>query len=224
LNVTTAFTYKINDIMSLIDALKWRYATKKMNGGQVPQAKVDQILEAARLAPTSAGLQPFKVIVVTNQELKAKIQPVAFGQTQMVDSSHLLIFAAWDNYTEERIRAFFSHTNHERGLPDETPSDFEIQLTSNLTSKTSEENFNHAARQAYIGFGMAIAEAALLKVDATPMEGFNGPELDKLLGLTARGLRSVTLLPLGYRDETGDWLVNLKKVRSPKDEFVIEFN
>jgi len=209
--------------MSLIDALKWRYATKKMNGQQVPQAKADQIIEAARLAPTSSGLQPFKVIVVTNQELKAKIQPLAFGQTQIVDSSHLLIFAAWDNYTEERIRASFSHLNHERGLPDETPSDYEIQLTANYTSKTSEENFNHAARQAYIGFGMAIAEAALLKVDATPMEGFNGLELDKLLGLTARGLRSVTLLPLGYRDEAGDWLVNLPKVRNPKDEFVIEF-
>ncbi len=209
--------------MSLLDALKWRYATKKMNGTKVPQEKVNQILEAARLAPSSSGIQPFRVIVVTNPELKAKIQPIAFGQAQMVDSSHLLIFAAWDKYTEPRIREFFSRVNHERGLPDETPSDFEVQVTANFTSKTDEEGFNHAARQAYIGFGMAIAEAALLKVDATPMEGFNGAELDALLGLKERGLRSVTLLPLGYRDESNDWLVNLKKVRVPADSFVIEF-
>ncbi|MBB6500247.1 NAD(P)H-dependent oxidoreductase [Pedobacter cryoconitis] len=210
--------------MSLIDALKWRYATKKMNGEKVPQAKVDQILEAARLAPTSSGLQPFKVIVVTNPELKAKIQAIAFGQQQIVDSSHLLIFAAWENYTEENIRSVFARTNHERGLPDETPSDYEVQLSANYTVRTEEVNFNHAARQAYIGFGMAIAEAALLKVDATPMEGFNPAQLDELLGLKQRGLRSVTLLPLGYRNETEDWLVNLKKVRTPSAEFVIEYN
>lgn len=210
--------------MSLLDALKWRYATKKMNGEKVPQHKVDQILEAARLAPTSSGIQPFRVIVVTNPELKEKILPIAFGQAQMTASSHLLIFAAWDKYTEERIRAVFSRTNTERGLPDESPSDYELMVTKNFTSKTDEEGFNHAARQAYIGFGMAIAEAALLKVDATPMEGFNPAELDALLGLREKGLRSVTLLPLGHRAEDGDWLVNLKKVRTPSSEFVIEFN
>jgi len=210
--------------MSLIDVLKWRYATKKMNGEKVTQDKVNQIIEAARLAPTSSGLQPFRVIVITNPELKAKIQPIAFGQTQITDSSHLLVFAAWDNYTEERIRGVFAHAAEERGLPDEGPSDYEVQLTANYTAKTSEVNFNHAARQAYIGFGMAIAEAAFLKVDATPMEGFNADELDALLGLSQRGLKSVTILPLGYRDENNDWLVNLKKVRTAADEFVIEFN
>jgi len=209
---------------NLIDALKWRYATKKMNGEAVLQEKVDLIVEAARLAPTSSGLQPFKVIVITNPELKAKIQPIAFGQTQITDSSHVLVFAAWDNYTEERIRSVFSNANRERGLPDETPSDYEIQLTANYTAKTAEENFNHAAKQAYIGFGMALAEAAFQQVDSTPMEGFNAPELDILLGLKERGLRSVTLLPLGYRKVEGDWLVNLKKVRTPADQFVIEYN
>jgi len=210
--------------MSLLDALNWRYATKKMNGEPVPQEKVDQIIHAAHLAPTSSGLQPFRIIVVTNPALKEKILPIAFGQAQITAASHLLIFAAWDNYTEERIRGVFSHAAKERGQPDETPSDYEIQLTGNYTSKTVDVNFNHAARQAYIGFGMAIAEAALLKVDATPMEGFNPDELDALLGLRERGLRSVTLLPLGYRADSGDWLVNLKKVRTPAAEFVIEYN
>lgn len=210
--------------MSLIDALKWRYATKKMNGEAVSQEKVDQIIEAARLAPTSSGLQPFRVIVVSNPEIKAKIQPIAYGQTQITGASHLLIFAAWDKYSEERIRSVFSHANQERGLPDSAPSEYEVQLTAGLLSKTPEENFAHAARQAYIGFGIALAEAALLEVDATPMEGFISADLDALLGLPERGLKSVTILALGHRDETGDWLVNLKKVRTPLNQFAIEFN
>jgi nitroreductase/dihydropteridine reductase len=210
--------------MSLIEALNWRYATKKMNGTAVPQEKVDQIIAAAHLAPTSSGLQPFKIIVVTNQELKEKISAIAFGQQQIVDCSHLLIFAAWDKYTEENIRGVFAHVNQERNLPASATEAYENTLIANYTSKTPEENFNHAAKQAYIGFGIALAEAAILKVDATPMEGFDAAKLDELLDLKSQNLRSTTLLPLGYREETGDWLVNLKKVRSPLSDFVIELN
>ncbi|AOM77851.1 NAD(P)H-dependent oxidoreductase [Pedobacter steynii] len=208
--------------MSLIEALKWRYATKKMNGEKVSQDKVDQILAAAHLAPTSSGLQPFKIIVVTNPELKEKIKDLAYGQSQITDSSHLLIFAAWDNYTEENIRNVFAHGNRERGMPADSHSDYVNNLVANYTARTPEENFNHAAKQAYIGFGVALAEAALLKVDATPMEGFDPAKLDELLGLKEKGLRTTTLLPLGYRDESGDWLVNLKKVRTPLEDFIIE--
>jgi nitroreductase/dihydropteridine reductase len=210
--------------MSLIEALNWRYATKKMNGSAVSQDKVDQIIAAAHLAPTSSGLQPFKIIVVTNQMLKEQIAALAFNQQQIVDCSHLLVFAAWDNYTEENIRSVFAHANAERNLPADNADAYVKTLVATYTSKTAEENFNHAAKQAYIGFGIAIAEAALLKVDATPMEGFEAAKLDQLLGLTDMNLRSTTLLPLGYREENGDWLVNLKKVRSPLTEFVIELN
>lgn len=209
--------------MSLIDALNWRYAVKKMNGQPVEQEKVDQIIKAASLAPTSSGLQPFKVIVITNQELKEKIAPIAFNQSQVIDSSHLLVFAAQENYTEEGIDAVFNRMNTERGLPLEATDAYKNQLKGMILSRSAEENFNHAAKQAYIAFGIAIAEAALLKVDATPMEGFNGPQLDELLGLGEKQLKSVTLLPLGNRDEAGDWLVNMKKVRTPLDEFVIEY-
>ncbi|MCX2450642.1 NAD(P)H-dependent oxidoreductase [Pedobacter sp. PLR] len=210
--------------MSLIEALNWRYATKKMSGEKVSQDKVDQIIAAAHLAPTSSGLQPFKVIVVTNPELKEKIKALAFGQEQITDSSHLLIFAAWDNYTEENIRNVFVQGNIERGLPEDANADYLNRLIATYTAKTPEENFHHAAKQAYIGFGVALAEAALLKVDATPMEGFDPAQLDELLGLREKGLRSTTLLPLGYRAESGDWLVNLKKVRTPMADFVIEIN
>jgi len=209
--------------MNLIEALNWRYAVKKMNGEPVEQEKVDQIIEAAHLAPTSSGLQPFKVIVVTNQELKEKIAPIAYNQSQVVDSSHLLIFAAFENYTEEGIDATFAYMNAQRGLPDSATDAYKAQLKGTILSKTAEENFNHAARQAYIGFGAALAQAALLKVDSTPMEGFNAPALDELLGLNKQGLKSVTLLPLGHRDAANDWLVNLKKVRKPLSEFLIEY-
>jgi len=209
--------------MSLLDALRWRYATKKMNGKVVPQEKVDQILEAARLAPTASGLQPYQVIVVTNPDVKQSLLPHANNQSQVIDSSHLLIFAAWDNYTAERIKGVFEHSNKERGLSSDGTAAFEQMLINLYAPKTAEENFQHAARQAYIGFGMAIAQAALLQVDATPMEGFNGPEVDKVLNLKAKGLKSVAFLPLGYRDENGDWLVNLKKVRRPAEDFFIEF-
>lgn len=209
--------------MSLIEALNWRYATKKMNGQAVPQEKVDFILEAARLAPTSSGLQPFKVIVVTNPAVKEALLPHAYSQSQIVDCSHLLIFAAWENYTEANIDEVFNRTNTERGLPSEATADYVARLKSMYLTRPAEENFQHAARQAYIGFGMAIAEAALLHVDTTPMEGFNGEKVDEVLGLKEKGLRSVTLLPLGYRDDSNDWLVNLKKVRQAKSDFIIEY-
>ncbi|MFD0939234.1 NAD(P)H-dependent oxidoreductase [Pedobacter boryungensis] len=209
--------------MSLIEALNWRYATKKMNGKAVPQEKVDLILEAARLAPTSSGLQPFKVIVITNPDLKQTLLPHSFNQSQIIDSSHLLVFAAWDTYTEDRINGVFSHTHNERGTPPESTTDYQKMLINSYVPRSEDVNFNHAARQAYIGFGMALAEAAIQKVDATPMEGFNNAEYDKILGLKEKGLKSVAIMPLGYRDETGDWLAGLKKVRQPKSEFIIEF-
>jgi len=209
--------------MSLIEALNWRYATKKMSGKAVPQEKVDLILEAARLAPTSSGLQPYKVIVISNPDLKQTLLPHSFNQSQIIDSSHLLVFAAWDTYTEDRINGVFTHTHNERGTPPESTTDYQKMLVNNYVPRSEDVNFNHAARQAYIGFGMALAEAAIQKVDATPMEGFDNAEYDKILGLTEKGLKSVAIMPLGYRDETGDWLVGLKKVRQPKSEFIIEF-
>lgn len=210
--------------MKLLESLRWRYATKKMNGQAVPQDQVDKIIEAAYLAPTSSGLQPFRVIEITNPKMKEKIKAVAWNQSQITDSSHLLVFAAWDNYTEERISEVFSYTASERGVPEETLADYKNQLITSFTPRTERDNFEHTARQAYIGFGTAIAAAAELRVDATPMEGFVSEELDKLLGLREKGLKSVTILALGYRDEANDWLVGMKKVRTPKEEFLIKLN
>ncbi|TCV08475.1 nitroreductase [Sphingobacterium alimentarium] len=210
--------------MGLLQDLQWRYATKKMNGKVVAQEKVDYIIEATRLAPTSSGLQPFKVIQITDPELKAKIQPIAFGQSQIVDASHLLVFAANEEYTEEYLNKVFAYSERERDLPEGYSNDYKNMLWSTYAKQTPEQHFHHAAKQAYIGFGLAIAAAAEQRVDATPMEGFNSQELDELLGLSKLGLKSVTILTLGYRDESSDWLVNMKKVRLPMDEFLINYN
>ena len=209
--------------MELLDALKWRYATKKYDPSKkVDQALVDKIVEAARLAPTSSGLQPFEVFVITNQELKNKIVSVSNGQEIVADCSHLLVFAAWDNYTAERIDQIYALTTTGREQPEDRYKMYTDRLKSMYLGRPAEVNFAHTARQAYIAFAFAMAEAASLKIDSTPMEGFIGEEVDKLLHLQEKGLKSVTLLPIGYRDEANDWLVNLKKVRNPKEKFITE--
>ena len=207
----------------LIEKLNWRYATKKMDPSKtVPEDKVERILEAARLAPTSSGLQPFEVIAVTNPEVRARIQEIAWNQAQVTEGSHLLVFAAWDNYTADRINMMFDLVNKERGFTSEGWENYRQMLLNTYVPRDAETNYQHAARQAYIAFGIALAAAAFEGVDSTPMEGFDADKLDEILGLRAKGLRSVTILPLGYRDAANDWLASLKKVRRPRDQFVTE--
>ena len=206
--------------MDILEKLNWRYATKVMTEEIVPQHKMDTILEAARLAPTSSGLQPYEIFVITNSELKDKIQKIAYDQQVVGQCSHLLVFAAWDNYTEERINYMFDLTNKIRGNTTEYWEAYRQKLLNFYPHRDSETNFEHIARQAYLGFMTAIMAAAFEGVDATPIEGFENDDLDELLGLREKGLRSTTLLTLGYRDIEKDWLVNQKKVRRSKEEFI----
>jgi len=209
--------------MALLETLEWRYATKKYDPTKkVDQKDVDKIIEAARMAPSSSGLQPFRVILIADQQLKEQIVPIAWGQQNIAESSHLLVFAAWDKYTDERIDTTFDQMNAYRGLPLDTTDDYKNRLKAMFAALTEEQQAAHAAKQAYISFGMAIAQAAELKIDATPMEGFSNAELDQFLGLDTIGLKSVVLLPLGYRQAEEDWLLKLKKFRLPKHEFLIE--
>lgn len=208
--------------MNLLESLEWRYAAKAMNGQTIPQEKVDRILEAIRLAPTSSGLQPIEVIVVTNQSLKQQIREAAHNQSMVSDCSHLLVFTAWDNYTEERINKMFDLTNEVRGFTNEGWENYRKMLLNSYPSRPAEDNFQHAAKQAYLALGIALVAAASEAVDSTPMEGFNPATVDSILGLKEKGLRSVLLMPLGYRDVEKDWLVNLKKVRRSKEDFITE--
>ena len=210
---------------TLLDKIQWRYAAKKMDATKaVSQDKVNRIIEAARLAPTSSGLQPFEVIVVTNKDIRVQIQAVANNQAQVTEGSHLLVFAAWDTYTADRINHHFDLTNAERGGTNEGWENYRQMLLKSYPSRDAQVNFEHAARQAYIGLGASLIAAAFEEVDSTPMEGFVPKSVDEILGLGAKGLRSVALLPLGYRAKGQDWLENLKKIRRPVSEFVTEVN
>jgi nitroreductase/dihydropteridine reductase len=208
---------------ALIERLQWRYAAKKMDPAKaVAQDKVERILEAARLAPTSSGLQPYEIIVVTDKEVRERIKPIAWNQGQITDCSHLLVFAAWDNYTAERINMMFDLTNSVRGMKNEGWENYRNMLLGMYPQRPAEVNYEHAARQAYIGLSAAMMAAAFEEVDCTPMEGFDPKALDEILSLGERGLRSVVILPLGYREADKDWLVNLTKVRRPREQFITE--
>ncbi|WP_050527882.1 NAD(P)H-dependent oxidoreductase [Pseudorhodobacter aquimaris] len=205
----------------LNERLNWRYATKKMDPSKtVPQEKLDRILQAVSLAPTSSGLQPFEVIVVKNPGIREKLREAGFDQAQITDGTAVLVFAAWDNYTEARIDGVLSMTEDQRGMKSETLTGYYDRLKQSYLPRDAKTNFEHAARQAYIGLGLAVTAAAFEEVDATPMEGFDPEKFDEILGLRGRGLRSVAILPLGYSANEGDWLKGAKKVRRPMEDFV----
>lgn len=208
--------------MKLIDALNWRYAAKRMNGEKVPLEKIDNILEATRLSASSMGLQPYTILVIENEEVKKKLQPVAYNQPQITESSHLLVFAAWENVTVEHVDEYINSIANVRNVSLESLDGFKASLMNIVHGRTQQQKFEWAARQAYIAFGTAITAAAVEEVDATPMEGFSPDAVDEILGLKEKGLRSVTILALGYRDVEKDFLVNAKKVRRESDKLILK--
>lgn len=210
--------------MSLIENLNWRHAVKAYDPTKkVSQENIDKIVEAARLAPTSSGLQPFKVIVVKDQAIKEKLAEGALNPECMRDASHVIIFAAWDRYTAERIDKVYDFTTDERGLPRGRFGSYTDKLKSIYLEQPAELNFAHTARQTYIALGLALAQAAELKIDTTPVEGFNNELVDEILDLKKHGLKSVSLMYIGYADSENDWIKHMKKVRTPKEEFILEF-
>ncbi|MFD2936244.1 NAD(P)H-dependent oxidoreductase [Spirosoma flavum] len=208
--------------MELLEAMNWRYAAKKMNGQKVPAEKLNTILEAIRLSASSAGLQPYTVVVIDNHELKGKIHELACPQPQVVEGSHLLVFASWTNVEAAQIDAYMQLIADTRGVSAESLTPFSDSIKGGILSKTPEDRFIWAARQAYIALGSGLIAAALEHVDATPMEGFNAAALDEILDLPAKGLKSVALLALGYRDEEKDFLSKAPKVRRARKDLFIE--
>lgn len=210
--------------MALIENLNWRHAVKAYDPTKkVKQEDIDKIVEAARLAPTSSGLQPFKVLVIENQDLKDQLAEGSLNPECMREASHILIFAAWNRYTEERIDKVYDFTTDERGLPRGRFESYTDKLKSIYLPEEAEKNFAHIARQTYIALGLALAQAAELKVDTTPVEGFDNAVIDKVLQLENLGLKSVSLMYVGVADPSRDWIGTMKKVRIPTDEFSVEF-
>lgn len=210
--------------MSLIENLNWRHAVKAYDSNKkVSEEQLNKIIEAARLAPTSSGLQPFKLLVIKDQAIKEKLAEGALNPDCMRDCSHVLIFAAWDKYTAERIDSVYDFTTDQRELPRGRFDSYTTKLKEIYLNQPSEMNFAHAARQTYIALGLALAQAAELRVDSTPAEGFSNEVVDRVLNLQQYGLKSVSLMYIGYADAANDWIAPMKKVRVPKEEFVLEF-
>ncbi len=205
----------------LIQKLNWRYATKRMNGEAISEDKLKTILQAIQLSASSVGLQPYKVLVISDKATKERIFNEAAQQPQIKESSHLLVFAAWEKVTAKDITEYMQLIATTRGIAVDSLSKFQESIEGSILSRTDEVNFDWTARQAYIALGHALVAAATEHVDATPMEGFNNAKLDEVLNLKEKGLKSVVLLTLGYRDADQDHLARAKKVRRSEEELFI---
>jgi nitroreductase len=208
--------------MSIINSLSWRYAVKRMNGNSISTEKLDTLMDAIQLSASGFGLMPYQIFVVSDADLKAKIQPIAYGQPQIVESSHLLIFAAWNEVTEAQIDAYMDLIAETRGMSVADLGDFKGAIAGSMKYKSKEQQAQWADRQVYLAMGTALAAAGELQIDTTPMEGFIPAKLDELLGLEAKGLHSVLIMAIGERDEATDYMIHVKKVRTPKSELFIQ--
>lgn len=206
--------------MNLIENLSWRYATKRMNGTKISVEKLDNIREAIRMAPTSFGLQAFKVINVEDMDLRKKIYDEACQQPQILEASNLFVFAAYKKVTAELVDEYMQSISKTRGIPFEALAGFKSAFDG-VVGGTAEQNFVWTSKQTYIALGVGLVAAANEKVDATPMEGFNPAALDKILDLDAQNLGSVSILALGYRDEVEDKYAQAAKVRKNTEDIFI---
>ena len=208
----------------LLGQLNWRYATKQFD----PNRKIsDQdwatIEQALLLTPSSGGLQPWKFIVVTDPAVRAKLLPASYGQAQIADASHLVVFAAKKNFNEADVDAFINHTAVTRGVSVESLAPFRDALVGGIVQSMDEPARDAWARnQAYIALGNLLTSTALLGIDACPMEGFDRAQYDEILGLKARGLASAVIATVGYRAST-DKYANAPKVRFSKEQVFAHF-
>jgi len=207
--------------MSLLDSLKWRYAVKRMNGNKIPEATMNTILEATKLAPSSFGLTPYNIIVIEDEETRKKLQPHFYNQPQVGESSALVIFATWNSITEKEVAQFMQEIAEERGVPVESLNDFASYINGSIKNLTAEQLQIWAAKQTYIALGFALVAAATEEIDATPMEGFKPDAVDEALGLKELGLHSAIAVTLGYRDAANDYLSGAKKVRRAPEKLII---
>ena len=208
--------------MSLLDALKWRYAVKRMNGNKIPEAKMNTILEATKLAPSAFGLTPYNIIVIEDEETRKKLQPHFYNQPQVAEGAALIIFATWNNITEKEVAHYMQEIAEERGVPVDSLKDFAGYINGSLKGLNADQLQAWAAKQTYLALGFTLVAAASEEVDATPMEGFMPDAVDEALGLKELGLHSSVAITLGYRDAANDYMSGAKKVRRATEKLIIK--
>jgi nitroreductase len=205
----------------VINALNWRYAVKQFNPEKkVSKEDLDTILAAVRLAPSAYGLQPLKILVVENPELRAELRSFSYNQPQVTDASHLLVLCTFNEINEEIIKGMIEFTAEARGKEVVELSRYHEFLKGAILPMDTEEMKKWNDHQVYIALGHLLQTCAHLRIDSTPMEGFDPVKYDEILGLTEKGLKAVLVCPLGYRSEE-DGYQHLKKVRKPLDKYVL---
>lgn len=210
--------------MNIVESLAWRYATKKFDPSkELSENQIDKLKIAFNLTPTSFGLQPLKMIVIKNKEVQEKFVELSYYQRQVVDASHLLIICIQDDTTTADINAYFDMEKDIRGTSEKVIATFRNQLISMYESKSLEEKQQSAIYQAYIALGNLMTVCAAEQIDACPMEGFIPSKVDDLLKLKEKNLKSVLMLPVGFRAED-DVMNGMKKVRKPLSETIIDIS
>lgn len=207
--------------MDIIKQLNWRYATKSFDDKKIiSDEDIYTISDAFNLTATSYGLQPLKLLIIKNKELQSELIPYSFHQKQVGEASHLLVFCIETEMNSDFITNYFNRVKEIRDTPDDILSSFKTFLIEDFKVKTQSEKENWAIKQAYLTMGNLLTVCALLKIDACPMEGFIPEEYDRILSLKDQQLKSVLVMPIGYR-AADDFMADLKKVRKPINKSVI---
>ena len=210
--------------MNIIESLQWRYAVKKFDTNKsVSIAQIETLKEAFNLTATSYGLQPLKLLVISNKKIQEELVAHSFGQPQVLQASHLLVICIPKEYSIQEVENYFELVKKIRETPDAVINPFKTFLTAEISKKTQEELLVWNKNQAYLALGNLLTVCALENIDSCPMEGFSPDKYDELLGLDAHNLKSALVLPVGFRADD-DYMKDLKKVRKSLNDVVIEIN
>lgn len=209
---------------NILEALNWRYATKKFDSNKkITSENLEILLEALRLSPSSYGLQPWKFIIVNNKEMREKIREVAYGQSQITDASQIIIFANKKNIDDNLVDEYLQFIAKEKNIDISVLDGLGKMMKGSFAGKSTDNLRNWATSQVYLAVGNLLTSSAVSGIDACPMEGFDNSKLDQLLGLPALNLESKVIVALGYR-ALDDNEIPSKKIRFPKEEVFIEIN
>ena len=210
--------------MNIIDSLKWRYAVKKFDTNKnLSEIQIETLKEAFNLTATSYGLQPLKLVIIKNKKIQEKLVPFSWNQQQILQASHLLVICIRDNYTTKEVENYFNLVQKIRNTPDAVINPFKKFLTAEIAKKTQEELYVSNKNQAYIALGNLLTVCALQEIDSCPMEGFTPDKYDEILDLTKNNLKSVLVLPVGFR-ASDDYMKDLTKVRKNISDSIIEIS
>ncbi len=204
--------------MKIIENLKWRYATKKFDTGKkVSEQDLLKLQEAVNLAATSYGLQPFKILIIENSEIRERLKEAAWGQNQLTEASHIVLFCNFLNVGDKEIDSYLNLRAEINNVDPDTYKEYGNFMKGAISSLTPEQMATWTSKQTYIALGTLLAATAELKIDSCPMEGFDKDKFDNILGLKERGLASSVMAAIGYRDENDPYSA-YKKVRKPLSE------